>query len=93
MGGNGEIDLHAGGWRRRAVIALAIFSILLAIFHRPVLLAIIHRVALHYAAKENLKIEFRLEGSVFTNLTVRNLHAVAIGPSDVEAIDVDLHGL
>jgi len=45
---------------------------------------------LHYAAKENLKLEFRLEGSVFTNLIVKDLHAVATGPSDVEALDVDL---
>jgi hypothetical protein len=63
---------------------------LLAIFHRPVLLAIGRQIALHYAAKENLKANFRLEGNVFTNLTVRNLHAVPTGPSDVESIDVDL---
>src|SRR5207302_10357913 len=49
-----------------------------------------HRIALHYAAKENLKLEFRLEGSVFTNLIIRNLHAAPTGPSDVESIDVDL---
>src|SRR6266446_1253426 len=66
------------------------FCVLLLIFHRPLLLYIGRKIALHYAAKENLKIELRLEGSVFTNLTVRNLHAVPTGPSDVESIDVDL---
>ncbi len=83
-------SIHGGSWRRRALIALGIFCVLLLVFHRPLLLYIGRQIALHYAAKENLKIEFRLEGSVFTNLTVRNLHAVPTGPSDVESIDVDL---
>jgi hypothetical protein len=74
---------------RRAATALAVCVALLAIFHRPILLAVGRQVALHYAARENLKVNFRLEGNVFTNLTVRNLHAVPTGPSDVESIDVD----
>ncbi|MBV9618572.1 MAG: hypothetical protein JO201_05115, partial [Verrucomicrobia bacterium] len=86
----GQEAIHAGSWRRRALIALGIFGALLLIFHRPLLLYIGRNIALHYAAKENLKLEFRLEGSVFTNLTVRNLHATPTGPSDVESIDVDL---
>ena len=90
MGGYGQGNIHAGDWRRRALIALGIFCALLLIFHRPLLLYIGRKIALHYAAKENLKVEFRLEGSVFTNLTVRNLHAAPTGPSDVESIDVDL---
>ena len=90
MGEYGQGGIHGGGLRRRALIALGIFCALLLIFHRPLLLYIGRKIALHQAAKENLKIEFRLEGSVFTNLTVRNLHAVPTGPSDVESIDVDL---
>jgi hypothetical protein len=74
---------------RRAATALAVCVALLALFHRPILLAIGRQVALHYAAKENLKANFRLEGNLFTNLTVRNLHVFPIGPSDVESIDVD----
>jgi hypothetical protein len=89
VGEYGQGGIHTGNWRRRALIALGIFCALLLIFHRPLLLYIGRKIALHYAAKENLKIEFRLEGSVFTNLAVRNLHAVPMGPSDVESIDVD----
>ena len=89
MGEYGQGNIHTGDWRRRALIALGIFCALLLIFHRPLLLYIGRNIALHYAARENLKAEFRLEGSVFTNLTVRNLHAVPTGPSDVESIDVD----
>ena len=90
MGGNGQTSLQHRNWRRRALIALGILGGLFLIFHRPLLLGLGHRIALHYAAKENLKLEFRLEGSVFTNLIVRNLHAAPTGPSDVESIDVDL---
>ncbi|HEV2965959.1 MAG TPA: hypothetical protein VGW97_03530, partial [Chthoniobacterales bacterium] len=86
----GQGTIHAGNWRRRALIALGIFCALLLIVHRPLLLYTGRNIALHYAAKENLRLEFRLEGGVFTNLTVRNLHATPTGPSDVESIDVDL---
>ena len=82
--------LRAGAARRRALIALGILGGLFLIFHRPLLLGLVHRVALHYAAKENLKFEFRLEGSIFTNLIVKDLHAVSTGPSDIESLDVDL---
>jgi TamB, inner membrane protein subunit of TAM complex len=77
------------GWRRVAT-ALLICAVLVALFHRPILLSIGRQIALYYAARENLKANFRLEGNIFTNLTVRNLHAVPTGPSDVESIDIDL---
>ncbi|MEY2540821.1 MAG: translocation and assembly module TamB, partial [Verrucomicrobiota bacterium] len=94
MGQDGEIEITPrGGWKRRARIALAIFGLLLLIFHRPVLQVLVRRIAIHFAAKENLKMDFRLEGNVFTSITVRNFHAVAVGPSDVESIDADFaHG-
>jgi TamB, inner membrane protein subunit of TAM complex len=78
------------GWRRRAIVALILFCGLVLIFHRPVLLTVGRQIARYYAARENLKVDFRAEGSVFTNLTIRNLHVVPAGPSDVESIDIDL---
>ena len=94
MGEDGEAEIPPyRGWKRRAWIALAIFGALVLIFHRPLLQGLVRQIALHYAAKENLKMDFRLEGNVLTGLTVRNFHAVAIGPSDVESIDADFaHG-
>ena len=62
---------------------------LLIIFHRPILLATVRHFAIRYAAKENLKADFRLEGNPFSYLTVRNLHAVPTGPSPIESVDVD----
>jgi hypothetical protein len=79
-----------GGWRRRAIVAALLFCALLVIFHRPVLLTIGRLVVRHYAAKQNLRADFRLEGSVFTYLTLRNLHVAPSGPTDIESIDADL---
>jgi TamB, inner membrane protein subunit of TAM complex len=75
---------------RRVAKVLVICVALVVLFHRPILLTLGRQIALHYAGRENLKATFRLEGNVFTNLTVRNLHAVPTGPSDVESIDIDL---
>ena len=90
MGDDGRqvYELRAD-WRRRAIVALCVFCALLLIFHRPMLLSLGRQIAVHYAAKENLKLDLRFEGTIFTNLSIRNLHAVPTGPSDVESIDVD----
>jgi len=69
--------------------ALAVCVALLAILHRPILLAIGRQIALRYAANKHLKADFRLAGNPFSNLTVRNLRAFAVGPSGVESIDID----
>jgi hypothetical protein len=74
---------------RRVMIGLAICAALVIIFHRPILLAIGRQIALRYAAKENLKINFVLEGNPFTRVTARNFHAFPTGPSAIESIDID----
>ena len=84
-----EVRHHGRLWRR-VWVGLVICAALVLLFHRPLLLAVVRQIAQHYAARENLKATFRLEGNVFTNLTVRNLHAVPTGLSDVESIDIDL---
>jgi len=71
------------------MIGLVVCMGLLIIFHRPILLATVRHFASRYATKENLKMDFRLEGNPFSYLTVRNLHAVPTGPSAIESIDVD----
>jgi len=82
----GRRHLHI--WRH-VMIGLAICVGLLIILHRPILLAIVRQVALRYAGKENLKMDFRLEGNPFSYLTIRNLHAAPTGPSAIESIDID----
>src|SRR5262249_19047578 len=59
------------------------------ILHRPILLATVRQLAIRYVSKENLKVDFRLEGNPFSYLMVKNLHAVPTGPSPIESVDVD----
>jgi TamB, inner membrane protein subunit of TAM complex len=77
------------GLRRRVMVGLAIGLALLIVLHRPILLAIGRNIALRYAAEQNLKIDFRLEGNPFTRLTARNVHAFPTGPSAIESIDIE----
>ncbi|MEP7015863.1 MAG: translocation/assembly module TamB domain-containing protein [Verrucomicrobiota bacterium] len=77
-------------WWRRAAVGTALFLTLLIVFHRPILSVLVRQVARHYAAKENLNIDFWLEGNVLTNLSVRNLHISPTGPTDIESIDAEL---
>lgn len=76
-------------WRRRIGRALLVLLALILIFHRPILFRVGRAVADRYAARENLKIDCTLEGTIFSNLVVRNLHVAPIGPAIVESIDVD----
>ena len=73
----------------RVFVGLAACVALLIIFHRPILLTIGRQLVLRYAARENLKIDFRLEGNPFSHLTVRNFRALPTGASAIESIDID----
>jgi hypothetical protein len=57
----------------RVVIGLVACMAPPIIFHRPILWATVRHFAIRCATKENLKMDFRLEGNAFSYLTVRNL--------------------
>lgn len=63
---------------------------LFAIFHGPILRPIVRRAAIDFAAKQNLKIDFEIEGSVLGSVLLKNVHGTASGPSSVESIDAGL---
>jgi len=78
---------HGRIWHR-VLVGLAVCAALLIVFHRPILLAIGRQIALRYAAGQNLKIDFRMEGNPFGQLTVRNLRALPTGASAIESVDI-----
>ena len=77
-------------WIRKLLIAGAALLVVLGLFHGPILRPIVRGLAIHFAAKENLKLDFQIEGSVLGDLTLKNVHATATSPSAVESIDADL---
>ena len=64
--------------------------VVFALFHGAILRPIVRSLAIHFAAKENLKLDFQIEGSVLGGLVLKNVHATATGPSAVESINADL---
>lgn len=90
MAEDGQTEFQRRGkWRSRALIALVVLFGLVLIFHRPLLLGLGRQIVLHYAAREHVKADFRLEGTAFNGLVMRNLHAVRIGPGPIESIDAE----
>ncbi|MBO0694968.1 MAG: hypothetical protein J2P56_02595, partial [Verrucomicrobia bacterium] len=89
MSGNDQkaVRRHGRLWHR-VLVGFALCAALLIIFHRPILLAIGRHIVLRYAARENLKLDFRLEGNPFSHLTARNLRAFPIGASAIESIEI-----
>jgi len=61
------------------------------IFHRPLLIALVHAVAIKVAARENIRLSLRIEGTIFTNLSIKDLHATPSGrgPTPVENIWIE----
>ena len=66
MADNQHENSQPKGKRRRRVWILLVFT-LLVIFHRPILLGALHWFAVRSAAKQNLRLEFRAEGTNVLN--------------------------
>lgn len=79
------------GWFRRALRWLGVLLLLAAIFHRPLFHNGVRLVLIRVAARQNLDLDVRFSGSIFTNLTVENVRAVPTGdgPSPVEKIAIE----
>ena len=76
-------------WRWWTGRALLVLLALVLIFHRPIIFRIARHYIDHYAALAHLRVDCNLEGSIFTNVAARNVHASPIGPTIVESIDAD----
>ena len=77
--------------KRRWGRALLIVFGLLLVFHRPLLIALVHAVAIKVAAKQNIQLSLQVEGTIFTNISLKNIRAVpnGNGPTPVDNISID----
>ncbi|MDQ6622118.1 MAG: hypothetical protein M3Y86_01350, partial [Verrucomicrobiota bacterium] len=89
-----ETGTHSGSrwrsWLKWVGISLGALVLLLVVFHRPILQTVVRKVAVHFAAGQNLKLDLRVEGSILGGIVLRNVHATATGPSTLQSADVDL---
>jgi len=74
------------GWLRRSFLLLLGLVVLTVIFHRPLVRFVVIRIA----ARQHLTVDFNFSGTVFTNLTLRDVRAVpnGTGPTPVERITI-----
>ena len=91
MGEDGETAVQPRrrrGWVRWLLIGLS--SLLLAgiVFHAPLLRGLIRSLGVKIAARQNLKLDFALEGDPLEGIVVRQLRARATGPSAVRALEL-----
>ncbi len=91
--GKPEKPAPAARKRKRHPIrnTLLILLALALLFHRPILIAMIHSVAIEIAAKQNVRLSMEVGGTIFTNLSLRNVNAVpnGEGPTPVENISIE----
>ena len=76
-------------WLRRAAVGLLVLVSLLIVSHRPLLIFTAHTVAVRLAAREGVRLSLDVVGSVLTEVTLKNIHAIPIGRSPVDSIDIE----
>jgi hypothetical protein len=77
-------------WLKRLGLGFGVLLLILFVFHRPILQTVVRKVAIKVAAGQNIRVDLRVEGSVVGGIILRNVRAVATGPSALESLDADL---
>lgn len=77
-----------GHWLRRIGWTLATLILLLALFHRPLVFRGTKYLLVRLAKEQKLDLSYDISGSIFTTLTVVNLHAKPTEPGPVERLEV-----
>ena len=67
---------------------LAVAALLL-VFHQPLLRAALRWTVIRLVAREQVTLSGDLEGSVWTNLTLRNVHATSTGAVPIDSIFIE----
>jgi autotransporter translocation and assembly factor TamB len=78
-------------WGRRIGLTILGLLLIVVIFHRPIIFGIARFAFVKVAARQNIDLQVRLGGTIWTNLTIENLRAVPTGKgsSPVEKIAID----
>lgn len=75
------------GWIRRSFKWGLLLFVLALVCHRP----LVRFIAIQIAARQHLKLDFHLSGTVLTNLEIKSIHVApnGSGPTPVEKIDIE----
>ncbi len=75
-------------WWKRALAALGVLLLLLALFHRPIIFGVAKYAARRVGASEGLIIEFTPGGTIFTGLTLRDVRVSPTRPGPIEKANI-----
>src|ERR1044071_7385835 len=78
------------GWFRRVIKWFLWLLLVAAIFHRPLFHTAARLVLIKVAMGQNVKLDVHFSGTIFTNLTVKDIQALPTGkgPSPVQKITI-----
>lgn len=63
-------------------------GVILVAFHRPLVFFAVRHFVTRLASGQNLRVDYRIGGSIFTTLNVTGLHATPTGPGPVERLEI-----
>ena len=67
-------------WWKRALIVLGALVLLLIVFHRPIIFALVKFAAHKVGPSHGLAIDFQIHGTIFTGLTIQDLKITPTRP-------------
>src|SRR5207302_355633 len=75
-------------WLRRAGGAVLLLLAILIAFHRPIFFHGTRYFIIRAAKQQKLALDYKMSGSIFTTLTVTDLHAKPTEPGPVERLEI-----
>jgi hypothetical protein len=76
-------------WLKWTGVTLLILLVLLAVFHRPIVFSVTRYFLVRAARQQNLDIDYKMGGSIFTTLTVSHLKATPTEPGPIQRLEIE----
>ncbi len=75
-------------WLRAIGLTLLAFLVVLVLFHRPIIFEGTRYFVVRAAKQQHLDIDYKIEGSIFSTLTIKELKGVPTEPGPIQRLEV-----
>lgn len=75
-------------WLKRLSLGLLALFLLLAVFHRPLIFEGTRYFVVRAAKQQNLDIDYKIEGSIFSTLTIKELKGTPTEPGPIQRLEI-----
>lgn len=69
-------------------IVVATLLVIVVVFHRPIVFRLTRYFIVRAAEQQNLKVDYKIAGSIFTNLRITDFQATPTEPGPVERLEI-----